>query len=693
VTFRQLMEQHSSPARLAHHLDAQLPQPVIVATGNATQATHAHPATPQTPQTPTADSIPTLPAIPAAGAAATATPTNAASIAVMPAQGSTRAATDAVHQVIAQQMQLMAQQLALLQGLATAPVTYLPLTSAVPTSAAINTMSATNASPAPAAPTASSADSNISATTASVASEAAENTARYDVKKAFGAIARIYSDPSAPLSQRQQARLGAFMTRYIERTIRSKQYNQTHRAHLADPRVVNGFRPLLKEIVYQIVVDRSQGAHLFDIDGNDYVDVINGFGMSLFGWQPAFVVEAVKQQIDAGYEIGPLHPLAGEVAQLICALSGHARAALCNTGSEAVMGAMRIARTTTGRNLVVAFSGSYHGIFDEVIVRATKRQRPVPGAPGILPNTTENIIVLDYGTPESLEIIRSRADEIAAVLIEPVQSRRPDFQPREFLHALRGLCTEQGIVFILDEVITGFRCAPGGIQELFDLRADLCTYGKVIGGGFPIGVIAGTQACMDALDGGWWDYGDDSAPTVGVTYFAGTFVRHPLALAAAKASLLHLQQAGPALQQRLGALTTGMVADLNGICRRLGAPIEVRSFASVWKIFFTEDHPLQDLLFAMLRNRGIHIIEHFPCFLTTAHTAADIARITEAFGAVVTELQDSEFLPRRVAVTTLAFDAATPPVPGARLGKDPQGNPAWFVPDAANPGKFARVLA
>jgi hypothetical protein len=119
----------------------------------------------------------------------------------------------------------------------------------------------------------------------------------------------------------------------------------------------------------------------------------------------------------------------------------------------------------------------------------------------------------------------------------------------------------------------------------------------------------------------------------------------------------------------------------------------VRSFASVWKIFFTEDHPLQDLLFAMLRDRGIHIIEHFPCFLTTAHTAADIVRITEAFGAAVTELQDSEFLPRRVAVTTLAFDAATPPVPGARLGKDPQGNPAWFVPDVANPGKFARVLA
>jgi hypothetical protein len=150
-------------------------------------------------------------------------------------------------------------------------------------------------------------------------------------------------------------------------------------------------------------------------------------------------LDAVRKQLDAGYEIGPQHPLAGVVAKQICELTGFDRAALCNTGSEAVMGTVRVARTVTGRDTLVIFTGSYHGIFDEVIVRGTKKLRSVPAAPGILRNTSENVLVLDYGTPESLAIIRERAATIAAVLVEPVQSRRPDFQPREFLQELRAI--------------------------------------------------------------------------------------------------------------------------------------------------------------------------------------------------------------------------------------------------------------
>src|SRR5690606_20074340 len=159
----------------------------------------------------------------------------------------------------------------------------------------------------------------------------------------------------------------------------------------------------------------------------------NGFGTSMFGWQPEFVMKAIRAQLDLGYEIGPQHPLAGEVTKLVCELTGHDRAALCNTGSEAVMGAIRVARTITGRDTVVMFNGSYHGINDEVIVRGTRKLKSVPAAPGILPNTAQHVLVLDYGTDEALEIIRSRAGELAAVLVEPVQSRRPDFQPAEFL--------------------------------------------------------------------------------------------------------------------------------------------------------------------------------------------------------------------------------------------------------------------
>ena len=518
------------------------------------------------------------------------------------------------------------------------------------------------------------------------------NTQRYDVKKAFGAIARIHTQASA-LTERQRARLAAFMRRYVERTGKSRAYTAQHRGHLADPRVVNGFRPMIKDIVYQVVIERSKGAHLWDLDGNQYVDVLNGFGMSLFGWQPDFVLDAVRQQLDAGYDIGPQHPLAGPVAALVCELTGFDRAGLCNTGSEAVMAAVRMARTVTGRSTVVLFTGSYHGTFDEVLVRSGKQHKGIPAAPGIMRGMFGDVRVLDYGTPESLEFIRANANDLAAVLVEPVQSRRPEWRPVDFLKEVRGITAASGTCLIFDEVITGFRAALGGAQELFGIRADLATYGKVIGGGMPIGVVAGKREFMDALDGGAWQFGDDSIPSVGVTYFAGTFVRHPLALAAAHASLLHLKTAGPTLQHQLNASTTALAEELSAFCREQGAPLEIRHFASLWRVAWLEDHPLQDLLFAMMRSRGVHILDNFPCFLTTAHSEADIRLVATAFKDSVHELQESEFLPRHKSPVSVVFDAARPPVPGARLGKDASGKPAWFVPNPAEPGRFLKVGA
>jgi amino acid adenylation domain-containing protein len=618
ITFRQLMEDLSSPEKLAMHIDQTLPP-------DAQPAPSAVPA-----------AAPLVPAMPAA--------------------------SGLMQQVIAQQMAIMQQQLAMLAGAGTAPAPLAPTASA-PTASA------------PLAPAADDEEAQLAHT-------------RYDVKKAFGAIARIHSGADA-LTERQRVRLDAFMDRYIARTRKSKDYTTRYRDHLADPRVVTGFRPRLKEIVYQIVVERSKGSRLWDIDGNEYIDVLNGFGMNLFGWQPDFVLDAVRKQLDAGYEIGPQHPLAGEVAELICEMTGFERAAFCNTGSEAVLGTVRVARTVTGRETLVIFSGSYHGIFDEVLVRGTRKLKSIPAAPGILKGATHDVLVLDYGTPESLDIIRQRAHEIAAVLVEPVQSRRPDFQPREFLAELRTITRDAGALLIFDEVVTGFRSHPRGAQQLLGIDADIASYGKVIGGGMPIGVIAGKRQYMDALDGGAWRYGDDSIPTVGVTYFAGTFVRHPLALAAAKASLEHLKTAGPALQERLTASTAALVAELNQYCEDVGAPIKLTQFASVWRIGFTEEHPFQDLLFPMMRSRGVHILEHFPCFSTTAHSDADFAAIATAFRESVAELQAAEFLPRRAAPA--ALDANRPPVTGARLGRDPSGRPAWYAPDPHNAGKYKLV--
>ncbi len=513
----------------------------------------------------------------------------------------------------------------------------------------------------------------------------------YDVKKAFGAIARIHTSRSAELTTRQRARLDALISRYVARTQASKAYTARQRGHLADPRVVNGFRPALKEMIYQIVIEKSAGAHLWDLDGNRYVDALNGFGMSLFGWQPPFVTEALRKQLDLGYEIGPQHPLAGEVAQQICDMTGFERAAFCNTGSEAVMGAIRIARTVTGRHLIVSFSGAYHGIFDEVVVRATKSLRTIPAAPGIMANVGENVLVLEYGSEEALRIIAERSEDIAAVLVEPVQSRRPDFQPKEFLKALRALTERSGIALVFDEVVTGFRSHPGGVQSLFGIRADLATYGKVIGGGLSIGVVAGKREYMDALDGGDWQYGDDSIPTVGVTYFAGTFVRHPLALAAAHAVLKHLKEQGPTLQEGLNTRTAELCEAMNSFCKTRGAAIEIRFFASVWRVVFLEEHPYQDLLFAMMRSRGVHILDNFPCFMTTAHQAEDLSIILEAFKDSVIELQEATFLPGRQEDVVTTLDANQPPVPGARLGRNRAGQVAWFVENPAESGKYVEM--
>ena len=136
-----------------------------------------------------------------------------------------------------------------------------------------------------------------------------------------------------------------------------------------------------------------------------------------------------------------------------------------------------------------------------------------------------------------------------------------------------------------------------------------------------------------------------------------------------------------------------MAEDINAYCREVGAPIVVKSFSSFWKVFFTEDHPLQDLLFAMMRNRGVHILDNFPCFMTTAHSAQDFVKIQTAFKEAVAELQAAEFIPRHVAKSDAALDAAHPPVPGARLGRDPEGKPAWFVPNQDLPGKYVKVEA
>ena len=277
--------------------------------------------------------------------------------------------------------------------------------------------------------------------------------------------------------------------------------------------------------------------------------------------------------------------------------------------------------------------------------------------------------------------------ELAAVLVEPVQSRSPDIQPRDFLVALREFATEYGVALIFDEIVTGFRIHSGGAQAYFGISADICTYGKVVGGGMTIGIIAGKRRFMDALDGGDWRFGDESIPEVGVTYFAGTFIRFPLALAATKAVLLYLKGQGQALYDRLNERSLRMAEEINTFLTRTEAPLRLDHFCSMMKPHFFSTQPFADLFYVWMRSKGIHIWDERPCFLTIAHTDEDIQGIITAFKATVSEMQQAGFFP---APTKLAL-SVVPPVKGARIGRDSDGNPAWFVADADRPGKFLRV--
>jgi amino acid adenylation domain-containing protein len=665
ITFRQLNEEYATLDLLVTHLDRQLPADA--------------PAPVAAPAVPVAPAAPVAPIL-APAAVAYAAPIYAP-VAAPPA------VANSALSLLSQQLHLIAQQVALLQGSAGGSV-------AIPAETALA------AAPIAIIPTLPAVAASAPTAEADITPEEA-----VELKKPFGATARIERQ-STELSVSQRSFLDELTRRYNQKTAASKAYTQHHRAHMADPRVVSGFRPLTKELVYPLVVRKSAGSRLWDIDGNEYIDALNGFGSSLLGHQPDFIKAALHEQIELGYEVGPQHELAGEVCELLSELTGHDRVALCNTGSEAVLGAMRVARTVTGRSLIVAFSGSYHGIVDEVLVRGTKKLKSYPAAPGIMPEAVQNMLILDYGTDESLRIMRERAHELAAVLVEPVQSRRPEFRPVEFLKQVRELTAASGTVLIFDEVITGFRLHLGGAQALFGIRADLATYGKVVGGGISIGVIAGGEEWMDALDGGHWQYGDASYPEVGVTYFAGTFVRHPLALAAAKASLEHLKAQGAALQQGLNARTERLAQAINTELTHLGLPFSVVYYGSLWKIKFQQDVPYGELLFTLMRERGIHIWDGFPCFLTTAHTTAEVDQIAATCLASVQELITAGFFKTTVPAALLASAPAStaplvaagtsvqlsrPPVAGARLGRDQAGNPAWFVADPARPNSYQQL--
>ncbi|MBF0411474.1 MAG: amino acid adenylation domain-containing protein [Desulfamplus sp.] len=431
------------------------------------------------------------------------------------------------------------------------------------------------------------------------------------------------------LNDLQQRFIAQFIPPYIERTKSSKEYAKKHRPHLADWINTLGFRRSIKEIVYPIVAERSLGSRIWDIDGNEYIDIAMCYGVNLFGHSPKFVIDAVKEQLERGFELGPQNRLVGEVAALISEMTGMERVAFCNTGSEAVMMALRAAQALTRKDRIALFMGSYHGNADLVI---------------------KDTLLLRYGEDSALTIIRENAHELAAVLVEPVQSRNPSLQPKDFLHKLRALTKELGIILIFDEMINGFRSHPGGAQAIFGVRADMATYGKVPAGGMPIGIVAGSNECMRVIDGGLWDYGDDSVPCQEVIFFGGTFCKHPLTMAAAHAALTHIKNRGQALQDEVNRRTEKFATEVNQFFQDNNIGIKISWFASQF-IFeptipiYKQPVPPPDMTvwFHVLMSKGIYTWERRVCFFSESHTDDDVKQIVEAIKESSLQLKAAGF--------------------------------------------------
>jgi|GEM_PF-397272 len=486
---------------------------------------------------------------------------------------------------------------------------------------------------------------------------------------------------------RQGEHLRDLIERYTARTRRTKEYTQKYRPVYASNRNVAGFRPVLKEMVYQIVAERAEGSKIWDLDGNEYIDLTMGFGVNLFGHNPDFIREKIKAGLQNGMCVGPMSNLAGQVAEGICKMTGVDRIALFNTGTEAVMVALRLARAATGRAKVVLFAGSYHGTFDGVLALGSAgadQEHSVPLAPGILQHMVDDVVVLNYGTEEALAYLRAHAHELAAVLVEPVQSRRPDFQPQAFLTEIRRITAQSGTAFIFDEVITGFRVHSGGAQAWFGIQADLVTYGKVIGGGMSIGIVGGKAAFVDGIDGGFWRFGDDSYPQQEQrrTFVAGTFCHHPLAMAAALAVLEKLEQSGGKLQAELNARTAALAAELNDYFVQDNVPMKVVHFGSLFRFVLKGD---LELFYYHMLDKGVYIWEGRNCFLSTAHSESDIRRIVQAVKDSIRELREGGFLPdlppdgsdpgKRSLPATESRDKG----PDAVISLTPEQKQLWFA--------------
>ena len=392
-----------------------------------------------------------------------------------------------------------------------------------------------------------------------------------------------------------------------------------------------------------VFFERGEGAYLYDVDGNRYVDYVGSWGPMILGHAHPQVVEALQSAVRRGTSFGAPTEAENELAQLIIdAVPSVEKVRLVNSGTEATMSAIRLARGYTGREMIVKFAGNYHGHVDSLLVAAgsSAATLAVPNSPGVTEGTTKDTLVLKYNDPGALEAaFQEHGDRIAAVIVEPVAGNMGCVKASAgFRGALAELTTKRGALLIFDEVMTGFRVAYGGAQEVFGMRPDLTTLGKIIGGGLPMGVYGGRAEIMDHV------------LPAGKVFQAGTLSGNPLATAAGIATLKILRDTNP--YERLERLSTKLATGLEEAAIRAGIPFSIGWFGAMMTFFFNPE-PVTDWdvasrsdtarygkYFWGLLDRGIYM----PCsqfealFLSTAHREEDVETTVAAAGEVLAEL-------------------------------------------------------
>jgi glutamate-1-semialdehyde 2,1-aminomutase len=395
-----------------------------------------------------------------------------------------------------------------------------------------------------------------------------------------------------------------------------------------------------------LVFERGEGAYLYDVDGNRLIDYYLGMGPMILGHKPQALVDAVKSQIDSGILFAGQTAIEAEAARLVCEMVPSAeRMRFGSSGSEVDQAAIRLARASTGRRKIIKFEGHYHGWFDNVlwstapaVASAGPANAPVPviGSKGQLPESAEDLTVLPWNDLEILEAHLKEGD-VAGVIMEAAMCNQGSIHPAAgYLEGARAACTRYGAVLIFDEVITGFRLAPGGAQEKFGVTPDISTFGKAIANGFPVAAIAGRADLIDMF-------------TTGGVVHGGTYNAQPVAMAATAATLRSLT---PDLYDRIGKSGTALMEGFREVFARHGVTAQVAGFGQVFHVALGLDAPARNyrdlarmnrpayiaLTTALLR-RGVRALERGAWFLSSEHDAGVIAETVHAMDGAVRELK------------------------------------------------------